>query len=139
MFGFRTPDRRTDRAAASDSDRALSPRSDPSPGESQNERRNIENWELEREQTKDKSKAPVKRIILTKDPKAATRRVSFDSSSPPKYATKLAEARACVTKAKINLGLSRNTKTEIKEAVTQAVERLYLVRPHIDWAYCRQY
>lgn len=42
-----------------------------------------------------------------------------------KYLDRLAEAKNCVTKAKINLSNSRNIKTEIKNEVISAVDRLY--------------
>lgn len=139
MFGFRTPSKRTDRAVASDTEEATSPRSDKSPIDASNVRRSIGEWEAGRGETAnenttttrtpEKLKVPAKRVLPPKEPKqqllTLTRKASRDSTSPPKYATKLAEAKACVTKAKINLGLSRNTKTEIKEAVMQAIERLY--------------
>ncbi|XP_013179837.1 PREDICTED: uncharacterized protein LOC106126637 [Papilio xuthus] len=142
MFGIRTPDRKVDRAAASHRDRAPSPRTDSSPENTSNVRRSIGDWEQGRVEVKptrirtpEKAKGPAKRIIFTKDTKVVTRKDPTDltdSTSPPKYATKLAEARACVTKAKVNLGLSRNTKTEIKEAVTQAVDRLYQIIKELE-------
>lgn len=49
--------------------------------------------------------------------------------SPPKseksMKNRVAEARACLHKAKLHLSNSRNLKTEIKSEVIQAVERLY--------------
>lgn len=41
------------------------------------------------------------------------------------YASKTAEARACLCKAKQHLANSRNLKTDIKNGVTEAVDRLY--------------
>lgn len=54
---------------------------------------------------------------------AMTVRVS--PKQPKTHRTRTAEAKACLTKAKIQLGLSRNLKTNIKEDVESAIERLY--------------
>ncbi|XP_072948739.1 uncharacterized protein [Epargyreus clarus] len=45
--------------------------------------------------------------------------------SPKKYINRMTEAKACLMKAKLHLGNSRNLKTEIKTGVTEAVDRLY--------------
>ncbi|KAL0852484.1 hypothetical protein ABMA28_000651 [Loxostege sticticalis] len=74
---------------------------------------------------------PVKVKALPQDPKpAATRRLSSEalSVSPrvePKYASRLTEAKAMLTKAKLHLKNSKNMKTDIKVEVTQSLERLY--------------
>ncbi|KAL0852646.1 hypothetical protein ABMA27_016906 [Loxostege sticticalis] len=74
---------------------------------------------------------PVKAKALPQDPKpAATRRLSSEalSVSPrvePKYASRLTEAKAMLTKAKLHLKNSKNMKTDIKVEVTQSLERLY--------------
>lgn len=149
MFGIRTPaKKRTERTA--DVDR-LSPAQTASEqaGPSQrgpelNVRRSIGEWEsgLSESQPhrtptppkKTTSIAPPKpkpKATLSQEGKLTIRRQSTEAAvSPPtqekpKYADRLAEARACVTKAKVNLGNSRNIKTEIKAEVTQAIDRLY--------------
>ncbi|XP_068631254.1 uncharacterized protein [Battus philenor] len=43
----------------------------------------------------------------------------------PAQTDRVKEARACLNKAKLNLGISRNLKTEIKEEVTRALDKLY--------------
>ncbi|KAL0859703.1 hypothetical protein ABMA27_010818 [Loxostege sticticalis] len=74
---------------------------------------------------------PAKAKALPQDPKpAATRRLSSEalSVSPrvgPKYASRLTEAKAMLTKAKLHLKNSKNMKTDIKVEVTQSLERLY--------------
>lgn len=45
----------------------------------------------------------------------------------PKPTEKLAEAKSCLIKAKLQLGNSRNIKTEIRQEVTAQVERLYQI------------
>ena len=52
-------------------------------------------------------------------------RTAEASADPPTYGSRTAEAKACLTKAKYHLGISRNTKTSIKTEVTSAIERLY--------------
>lgn len=47
------------------------------------------------------------------------------NSPKTSYANKTAEARACLSKAKLHLANSRNLKADIKSGVTEAVERLY--------------
>lgn len=136
MFGFRTPDKQTDRAA--DSEKENLTQSASSPARTSSVRRSIGEWESGRSEPKgnipkspEKLTAHAKKALATKEPKA-TRKASIDSTSPPKYTTKSAEAKACVSKAKANLGLSRNTKTEIKEAVMQAVDRLYQIVKELE-------
>ncbi|KAL0858264.1 hypothetical protein ABMA27_012168 [Loxostege sticticalis] len=74
---------------------------------------------------------PVRAKALPQDPKpAATRRLSSEalSVSPrvePKYASRVTEAKAMLTKAKLHLKNSKNMKTDIKVEVTQSLERLY--------------
>ncbi|KAJ8729094.1 hypothetical protein PYW07_006790 [Mythimna separata] len=58
----------------------------------------------------------------------AVRRKSAEASgflANPKYSNLTAEARACLNKAKLHLGNSRNLKTEIKTEVLGAIDRLY--------------
>ncbi|KAJ8718238.1 hypothetical protein PYW07_006168 [Mythimna separata] len=67
----------------------------------------------------------------SKSTNVTTVRKSFERGSPPKarYVDRTSEAKACLTKTKLNLGSSRNTKTEIKTAISEAAERLFqLVR-----------
>lgn len=58
---------------------------------------------------------------------AATQKISVNTHTPPKtqYVDKISEARACLTKAKIHLRNSRNIKTELKNGITEALDRLY--------------
>lgn len=61
-------------------------------------------------------------------PRAAVKQPADGSGSPPPrpaYANRVAEARACLNRAKLHLSNSRNTKTEIKEGVIAALDRLY--------------
>lgn len=45
--------------------------------------------------------------------------------SQSKYKSKTAEAKACLLKVKLQIEKSRNLKTEIKEEILEAVERMY--------------
>lgn len=60
-----------------------------------------------------------------------TSRLETESDTPKaekiKYKNKITEARACVSKAIINLDNSRNLKTEIKNEVKAAVNRLFVL------------
>lgn len=46
---------------------------------------------------------------------------------PAKYKNKTLEAKACLMKVKMQIEKSRNLKTEIKEEVLEAVDRLYIL------------
>ncbi|CAH2218226.1 jg13488 [Pararge aegeria aegeria] len=76
---------------------------------------------------------PMAKAAMSRGCSAAARKRRVHSeatiSSPDLGTTKpgerLKEAKACVVKAKTQLNSSRNTKTEIKAEVMQAVERLF--------------
>lgn len=71
---------------------------------------------------KPKTKMPLQ------DSGTAERRTStggVGSTKPQKYASKTAEARACLEKAKNSLNSARNLRTDIKTTTTAAIERLY--------------
>ncbi|CAG9101592.1 unnamed protein product [Plutella xylostella] len=53
------------------------------------------------------------------------RSVETTTSPKPKYKNRTSEARACLTSAKLQLGKARNLRTDIKNEVTQNIERLY--------------
>lgn len=129
-----------DRTVDLDKERVDS-QSQQSPARASSVRRSIGDWESGRVEMKEnnphspkKPEAPAKRVLPTKEPKASRKPTiaTIDSTSPPKYATKSAEAKACVMKAKVNLGYSRNIKTEIKDAVMLAVDRLYQIVKELE-------
>lgn len=68
---------------------------------------------------------------LSQDSGLAARTAALDAAEnphltdKPKFTNRLSEAKSCLTKAKLNLNSARNLKTEIKTAVTSAIERLY--------------
>ena len=67
---------------------------------------------------------------ITKAATPALRRTPVDATEPLKESTavprsRVAEARACLNKAKLNLGNSRNLRTDIKAAVLEAINRLF--------------
>ncbi|CAB3260026.1 unnamed protein product, partial [Arctia plantaginis] len=120
------------------------------------ERRSIGEWESGKptEAPMKMTTSPKKAVsVEPSEPKKSTRTLSQDSKtgtstniearrtsmevtgSPPtqkKYADRMTEARACVTKAKILLGKSKNIKTEIKTEVTQAIDRLFQLVKEAD-------
>lgn len=57
-----------------------------------------------------------------------------DTHSPPKprYTNRTTEARACLCKAKQHLTNSRNLKTDIKNGVTEAIDRLYQIVKELE-------
>lgn len=66
---------------------------------------------------------------LPQEGRAATQKMQLGTAgtSPKRYASRLDEAKAWNNKAKIGLANSRNLKTDIKQDVTQAIERLYQI------------
>lgn len=74
-------------------------------------------------------KARQKATLSQERKTTADRRASFEAvTTPPKqtkYTDKVSEARACLCRAKLHLNNSRNLKTDIKNEVMQAIDRLY--------------
>lgn len=70
---------------------------------------------------------PAKTISKNTPPQnsSVTKTAPINNSPKTKYVNKTAEARACLSKAKQHLANSRNLKTDIKNGVTEAVDRLY--------------
>lgn len=116
-----------------------------------NVRRSIGEWEAGKSDTSQINTTPPRKTttveaqkpkpkttVLPKDARVGARRASVEAAgSPPKqerikYKDRLSEAKACLTKAKLNLGNSRNIKTEIKAEVIQAVERLYQLVKEVE-------
>lgn len=119
-----------------------------------NVRKSVGEWENPKSVVRSKHLTPPKKAAsaepLKPKPKthfsqesgpseAAPPKVSIEASgSPPKqaektkYVDRLTEARACVNKAKLQIGNSRNLKTEIKTEVIQAVERLYQLVKEVE-------
>lgn len=135
MFGMRTPAKKT-----SSDDVPLEQTASTS-DKPPNVRRSVGEWEAVK--TTDNMKTTPKKhpftITIKPKPKpmvslegkpSTHRKTVEDAASPrtpekPKYANRVAEARACLNKAKLHLNNSRNLKTDIKTEVTHAVERLY--------------
>lgn len=99
-------------------------------------RRSIGEWEATKSDLPPVTKAtlvgPAKtkqKPTMSQEARPTARRASIENSvSPPKqakYADRTAEARACLLKAKLHLSNSRNLKTDIKQEVTAAIDRLY--------------
>lgn len=106
MFGIRTPAKRTQDERRKST--TTSPNNEGKTGSSSKDeaqktsvRRSIGEWENEK-----RAQNPT-------------------PSSSSKYSDRLAEAKACLCKAKLHLNNSRNLKTEIKVEVLQSIERLY--------------
>lgn len=111
-------------------------------------RRSIGEWEAAK--TDETTKSPLSRWVTQAGPSKAVRRKALSQDSPaagrqtppgtqkspigdhPKEDTearaspsRTAEARACLSKAKMHLNNSRNLKSDIKAGVEQAIDRLY--------------
>ncbi|CAK1579807.1 unnamed protein product [Parnassius mnemosyne] len=132
MFGFRTPMKPSGEVS-----------SPPKPGTSAsppNVRRSISDWEgastnpaptnssAKTVQVDNTTSKP--RPVLSKDNKpTAARRPSIDVQTPheSKYENRTSEARACLNKGKLHLSASRNIKTEIKNGLVEALDRLYQI------------
>lgn len=134
MFGIRTPCK--PRGAEQDSQNSTSGPGSSVAGPSNptsGVRRSIGEWEAGKPENR-KSLTPPKSAVATGSSKAkpsTLRRLSTEATgSPPgqvdtKYADRVSEAKACVLKAKLNLGRSGNLKREIKTEVHLAIDRLY--------------
>lgn len=76
-------------------------------------------------------RAPPKPKIkaLSQDSNKTIRKMILEPEEGPsevsKYTSRTAEAKACLIKAKLHLGNSRNLARDIKAEVTQAIEQLY--------------
>lgn len=107
-------------------------------GSSQNSsvRRSIEGWELgkhdgQRKQSpsvkKDQHKPKLNTTFSQENRSSQPRRPSVEASgtTPKLFASRIDEGKALNNKAKMHLASSKNLKTDIKDEVTKAVERLY--------------
>lgn len=100
MFALRTPTKKENASRADATQKAQSPSGDVD--------------------DKNTGKMPAEEIVTQNDT------YTVETQAPKqKYANRLIEAKACVTKAKIHLENSRNTKNTIKTEVTNAIDRLY--------------
>lgn len=141
MFGFRTPAKQTEKDAES----KRSPTKDAT--QTSNVRRSIGEWEAAKSDARPVSPSTVKttqpgtakpkqKPTHSQEAKTVARRTSVDIIiSPPKqakYADKTAEARGCLTKAKLHLNNSKNLKTDIKTEVTQCIDRRYNIVKELE-------
>lgn len=122
MFGIRTPIKRP--TGESKSPLELVP--------DRSVRRSIGEWEAANtDETPVMTQAgtsKVKSVTKPEETKPTTTNkttVKTPASPKRKYPNRTAEARACLLKAKEHLRNSRNLKTEIKDGVTEAINRLY--------------
>ncbi|CAK1592792.1 unnamed protein product [Parnassius mnemosyne] len=124
MFGIRTPTKLT--------------QSEKSPSKTGSEiskvRRSIDDWESNIDSTPSIASttmqagtAKAKPTVSVIQNSKVTQKVSVEIHTPPKqqYENRTMEAKACLTKAKLHLNASRNTKTEIKNSIVEALDRLY--------------
>ena len=133
MFGIRTPVKKVDDLTSQ------SPRSAEKAGPTQSSvRRSIGEWEAGKKDTPldSSSSRPRQRPnsrTVTQESKMPARRVSLEASgtspkAPPKAPkTRVEEAKMCLIKAKTGLTTSRNLRTDIKQDLTVAVDRLYQI------------
>lgn len=148
MLGIRTPVKASENADKSRSSPRGGEISGPSPKGKEprpgSVRKSIGEWESEAKESdtgrqgsprKAVLTARPKRVVLSQQPKvstsATTSRTSLEctggnaSADVPVLVDRVAEARACLNKAKLHLSNSRNLKAEIKSEVTQCIDRLY--------------
>ncbi|KAJ8733068.1 hypothetical protein PYW08_001366 [Mythimna loreyi] len=153
MFGYRTPAKRVvkegkDEGSISPSDETE--KAGPSIQnidltQTCNVRKSIGDWEAARTEENttlpktssqlsllDTMKVNQKALPQQEKKEVTTRKrasIETANTSPktekPKFANRVAEAKACITKAKLHLGNSRNLRTDIKTEVTLAIERLF--------------
>lgn len=144
MFGYRSPVKKVLNNTVTDPQQSpeLTMKAGPShvPTQPSKVRRSVGEWEAGKTEAQNKPKItpkkvepavvglpkPKPKLANSQESRAGVQSLTFEvAKSPVKYADRLVEARACVTKAKINLGQSRNIKGEIKLEVLQAIDRLY--------------
>lgn len=127
MLGMRTPTKKATSKSSTppnkDTTEGAGPRVDANKQETQ-VRRSI--GEIEARMTQPR---PKKTEIPKQEPAIKLTQSTLDPNRSPipsgKYRSRTAEAKACLLKAKIQIEKSRNLKTDIKEDVLEAVERLY--------------
>ncbi|CAK1602602.1 unnamed protein product [Parnassius mnemosyne] len=121
MFGIRTPTKPTQSPSKTGS-------------EISKVRRSIDDWESNIDSTPSMTTttmqagtAKTKPTVSVLQNSKTTQKVSVEIHTPPKqqYENRTMEAKACLTKGKLHLNASRNTKTEIKNGVVEALDRLY--------------
>lgn len=71
------------------------------------------------------ARTKASQLITKRTPTNANKTFIKTPPPSPKYADRTAEARACLVTAKLHLKNSKNIKTEIKNEVTKALDRLY--------------
>ncbi|XP_068625221.1 uncharacterized protein [Battus philenor] len=128
---YRTPTKTADAGEVSQAGASQPSRVSTSPIRSV--RRSVGEWEGQgkKPRTSPRSVVPAVKVKARTLPKAVepTPAPAAAGQSPkgdkPASADRIKEARACLTKAKLHLGSSRNLKTEIKEQVLLAINRLY--------------
>ncbi|KAJ8714308.1 hypothetical protein PYW08_007928 [Mythimna loreyi] len=136
MFGHRTPLK-----AAENKKSPLKPGANAST----NVRRSVKSWEAPNcspdltmtEKTSQAGPAEIKTKLAFTQESVTLRqaRRSVDTLSPPsniKYSDLTAEAKACLVKTKLHLNSSRNLKTEIKNDISEARERLYQLVKEVE-------
>ncbi|KAJ8713766.1 hypothetical protein PYW08_007386 [Mythimna loreyi] len=131
MLGIRTPSKKLDSEKSPPKPRASPPTS---------VRRSVGEWEAVKITCKNPTLPPTTKTVqagpsniirksleLQENKTLSTHSRVTEDRTPPKlqYADRSTEARACLNKAKLHLSSSRNTKTEIKNGITEALDRLY--------------
>lgn len=142
MFGIRTPvvKKTRDDEESLDTGRSHIASAGPSV------RRSIGEWEADKPKAVQPLKTPTppkkafttsppklkSKIALSQEPKPDQQKLTQGTgdnspvySQPTRYNSRTSEAKACLTKAKMQLLSSRNLKKEIKDEIYKAVERLY--------------
>lgn len=126
MFGHRTPAKKSggegppETATAKQSPETEKARLDSTFSKV---RRSIGEWEAA-----SNDPTPVLQIMTKQAGPAVQTQVTHVKTmeqSPKKYANRTAEAKAFLLKAKNHLSASRNLKTDIKNGITEAIEKLY--------------
>lgn len=146
MFGYRTPvkdlTKKTDSSPKEDGNKKLTEGAGPptkleypttskvrrSIGEIESRQRSPRSKKQEPEQPEEttRAKPPTGGQKLTFSQKVkVTSGTTEKSPKPVQYKSRTSEAKACLLRAKIKIDQSRNLKTDIKNDVLEAVERLY--------------
>lgn len=130
---YRTPEKKTDDTTTPDMEKQGSSRSETSPTKTSKVRKSIGEWENGKGEISEKIARPkgkavdverqIKKTASVKE--VSNRTPTKTTANKPKQVDILTEAKECFKSALEKLGLARNIKTEIRQEVTLAIERMH--------------
>lgn len=138
MFDIKSPVKTTENTSVT---KDQTEKAGPSQARISSVRRSVGEGESGKPSATPKSSPPQMKPLSanTSGPKEKTTLETKQIESPKqKYQDRVAEAKACLTKAKMGLASSRNLRSDIKTNVTQAIERLFALVKEAETARIKQ-